>query len=138
MGSSVTTISWVVLCESISRDRFDRISLLGVASHMPVPSLPLVLNEHMVVARLSHVGRADALDVAFGVSTPAGLWVTPDAEDAATVAIAGEYVLIRLHSLPLREEGVHRFEVGLSNGAAASVDVPVWLCEPDNRRQPVH
>ncbi len=131
------TIAWVVLCESTRTDQMNRMSLLGIASHMPVPSLPLVLTEHVVVARLSHQGEREELDVAFGVVTPAGLWVTPEDDNAASVAISGEYLIITLRSLPIRDEGIHRFEVGLGNGSSASVDISVWLCQP-SRELRVH
>jgi hypothetical protein len=51
----VLSISRVVLCESALRDESDRMSLFGIAAHLPVPSLPLVLVEHLVVARLTRV-----------------------------------------------------------------------------------
>lgn len=131
------TIAWAVLCEAISRDENNRLSLFGVASDLPVPSLPLVLTEHLIVARLSN-SDGNELDVTFGVTTPAGLWVTPIDEEAASVDVSGEYLVITLRSLPLRDEGVHRFEVGLSNGSMASVEIPVWLCAPRDVSPRVH
>ena len=86
------SITWVVLCESIFRDQNNRMSLLGVASDLPVPSLPLVLAEHLVVARVSRTPEPQELDVMFGVVTPAGLWVTP-IDEAATVAVSGDFRL---------------------------------------------
>ena len=81
------------------------------------------------MARLSRDHEYDDLNVTFGIVTPDGLWITPTADQAAHVAMSGEYLIIRLQELPLREEGIHRFEVGLSNGSMASLDIPVWLCD---------
>src|SRR5262245_52616349 len=139
--ASMVTIEWVVLCESIYRDQTDRMSLLGIASHLPVPTLPLLLTEHMIVARLSKHGTPEELDVGFGIVTPGGLWVTALDDDAVSVAVSGEYLIITLRALPLRDPGTHRFEVRLSNGSAGSVDIPVWLCQPqphDIKPQHVH
>lgn len=132
------SVDWVVLCESVTRDDKGRLSLVGIASHLPVPSLPLVLVEHTIVARLGHIERRQALDVSFGMVTPGGCWVAPSDDDAATLEVAGEFVIITLRSLPLRSEGIHRFEVGLGNGSAASVDVPVWLCAPRHEPAQLH
>jgi hypothetical protein len=52
--------------------------------------------------------------------------------------MVGDFVIITLRSLPLREEGLHRFEVGLDNGSSARVDIPVWLCAPPEERAHVH
>lgn len=122
-----TSVAWVVLCESVARDETGRLSLFGIASHLPVPSLPLLLMEHRVVARLAHLDASQPIDVSFGIVTPSGHWLAPS-DDAATLEVSGEFIIITLRSLPLREEGVHRLEVGLGNGSAASVDIPVWLC----------
>lgn len=91
-----------------------------------------------MVARLSPHGKREELDVAFGVVTPAGLWVTPGDDDAASVVVSGEYLIISLRSLPLRDEGVHRFEVSLGNGSTASVEIPVWLCQSASEPLRVH
>lgn len=132
------SVAWVVLCESVARDETGRLSLIGIASHLPVPSLPLLLNEHLVVARLADLEAGEALDVSFGIATPAGMWITPAADDAATLEMIGEFVIITLRSLPLREEGLHRFEVGIGNGSTAKVEVPVWLCTPRREQPHVH
>lgn len=133
----MTSIQWVALCEGIVKDDYRRMSLIGIANDLPVPSLPLVLEEHMIVARVSRTGRSEELGVSFGVVTPAGLWVTP-VDDAVEVTVSGDFVVIRIRSLPLRDEGVHRFEVGLSNGSAAAVEVPVWLCAHSPEDMHVH
>jgi len=138
-GTPEATVDWVVVCESIGRDNATgRLSLIGLASHLPVPSLPLLLNEHRVVARLAHLQAGQSVDVSFGIVTPAGLWITPAADDAAELEMVGEFVVITLRSLPLREEGIHRFEVSLANGSAASVEVAVWLCSPRQEHPHVH
>lgn len=58
-----TSVAWVVLCESVARDETGRLSLFGIASHLPVPSLPLLLMEHRVVARLAHLDARQPIDV---------------------------------------------------------------------------
>ncbi len=132
-----TSVAWVVLCESVARDETGRLSLFGIASHLPVPSLPLLLMEHRVVARLAHLDARQAIDVSFGIVTPGGHWIAPG-DDAATLEVSGEFIIITLRSLPLREEGIHRLEVGLGNGSAASAEILVWLCDPLNDRVHVH
>ena len=131
-------IAWVVLCESMFRDDTDRLSLVGIADHLPVPSLPLVLVDHLVVARLTHDVAPEDLDVSFGVMTPRGCWVSPSNDDAVRISVSGNYLIIALRTLPLREEGVYRFAVSLSTGATASVDIPVWLCSTEQLPAQVH
>lgn len=135
---AATSVAWVVLCEAVARDETRRLSLIGIASHLPVPSLPMVLNEHTIVARLALSGRREQIDVSFGVRTPSGSWITPAADDAMSIEVSGEYVIITLRSLPLRSEGIHSFAVCLDNGSSASVDVPVWVCVPSEEDARVH
>src|SRR5262245_22327401 len=120
------------------RDETNRLSLLGIADHLPVPSLPLVLVDHLVVARLTDDASLDDVDVTFGVRTPRGCWVTPSNDAAVRVVMSGEYLIIALQTLPLSQEGLHRFEVSLSSGATASVDIPVWLCSTEQPPTQVH
>ena len=134
----MATIAWVVLCESMFRDDTGRLSLLGIADHLPVPSLPLVLVDHLVVARIMSDAAPEDLDLAFGVRTPSGCWVTPSSDDAARVVISGDYLIISLQTLPLREEGVYRFEVSLGSGSRASVEVPVWLTTVEQPPLQIH
>jgi hypothetical protein len=131
-------IAWVVLCESMFRDETDRLCLLGIADHLPVPSLPLVLVDHLVVAKLTHGSGPEALGVSFGVMTPGGCWVSPSSDATAVVSMSGNYLIVGLRTLPLREEGVHTFEVSLSSGATASVDIPVWLCSTQQPHAQLH
>ena len=119
------SITWVVLCESIFRDQNNRMSLLGVASDLPVPSLPLVLAEHLVVARVSRTPEPQELDVMFGVVTPAGLWVTP-IDEAATVAVSGDFLIIRCG--PWLRDEASIAEVALWEWSSASVEAPVRVC----------
>jgi hypothetical protein len=41
-------IEWALVCELAFLDRHERVSLIGVATHFPVPSLPLAINKIMV------------------------------------------------------------------------------------------
>jgi hypothetical protein len=131
-------VEWVVLCESVARDDTGRLSLIGIASDLPVPSLPLLLVDHLVVARLTRLRAGQTAHVSFGIVTPAGIGITPAADGTASLDMVGDFVIITLRSLPLREEGLHRFEVSLDNGSSATVDVPVWLCAPREERSSIH
>jgi hypothetical protein len=131
-------VDWVVVCESVARDETGRLSLIGIASHLPVPFLPLLLVDHLVVARLTHLKAGQTAQVSFGIVTPAGIGISPAEDGTASLDMIGDFVVITLRSLPLREEGLHRFEVGLDNGSSATVDVPVWLCARQEERPQVH
>jgi hypothetical protein len=131
-------IAWVVLCESVFRDESGRLCLLGIADHLPVPSLPLTLVDHLVVARLTRATGPEDLGVSFGVLTPGGRWVSPSTDVSAGVSMSGDYVIIGLRTLPLREEGIYKFAVSLSSGVTASVDIPVWLCSAEQPPVQLH
>jgi hypothetical protein len=120
-------IDWLQLCELAFFDKTNRLCLIGIARHLPVPKVPLVLTQHMLVAHLVRDQRDEAIDLSLGLLTPSARWITPDGADAVSVEIVDDYVLITLKSLPLREEGLYRFDLSMNDELAASLDMPVWV-----------
>ena len=123
----MASIEWARLCETAFLDRYDRLCLIGVATHFPVPSLPLAVNQLMIAAHIVDVRPDDEFDVGVSVTTPTGLCVTPDASDGFDVEIAGEYVLITLRQMPLTAEGVYRFLVSVGAERPVALDIPVLI-----------
>ena len=123
----MASIEWARLCETAFLDRYDRLCLIGVATHFPVPSLPLAVNQLMIAAHMVDVRPDDEFDVGVSVTTPNGLCVTPDASDGFDVKVAGEYVLITLRQMPLTAEGVYRFLVSVGAAPPVTLDIPVLI-----------
>jgi hypothetical protein len=123
----MASIEWARLCETAFLDRYDRLCLIGVATHFPVPSLPLAVNQLMIAAHIVDVRPDDEFDVGVSITTPAGVCVTPDGSEGFDVEIAGEYVLITLRQMPLTAEGVYRFLVSVGSEPPVSLDVPVLI-----------
>ena len=123
----MASIEWARLCETAFLDRHDRLCLIGVATHFPVPSLPLAVNQLMIAAHMVDVRPDDEFDVGVSVTTPNGLCVTPDESDGFDVEVAGEYVLITLRQMPLTAEGVYRFLVSVGAAPPVTLDIPVLI-----------
>jgi hypothetical protein len=123
----MASIEWARLCETAFLDRYDRLCLIGVATHFPVPSLPLAVNQLMIAAHIVDVRPDDEFDVGVSVTTPTGLCVSPDGSDGFDVEVAGEYVLITLRQMPLTAEGVYRFLVSVGAEPAVTLDIPVSI-----------
>ena len=123
----MASIQWARLCETPFLDRHDRLCLIGVATHFPVPSLPLAVNQLMIAAHIVDVRPDDEFDVGVLVTTPNGVCVRPDGSDGFDVEVAGEYVLITLRQMPLTAEGVYRFLVSVDAGTPVTIDIPVLM-----------
>jgi hypothetical protein len=120
-------IKWAELCELAMVDKCDRLCIIGITTRLPVPSIPLVVRQLMVAARISDVQRGEPLGVGVSMVTPSGQWLAPDQGDGFDVRIDAEYILITLRDIPLYEEGLYRFEVSLNNGEPAKPEVLVGL-----------
>lgn len=131
-------VDWLVLCESAHFDSTHRLCVIGIAKHFPVPTLPVVLHEHTLVAHLAGVTPRSEFDVAFGVRTPSGCWISPEDDDAASLTVVDGYVLITLRSLPFMEVGTYRFEVSANREPPAVLEIPVWLTSSPALSADVH
>ena len=60
-------IDWVVACDLAFFDRQDRLCLVGVTSRLPVPRLPLAINQLMLVARLVDLRTVEQFEVSVAV-----------------------------------------------------------------------
>jgi hypothetical protein len=114
-----------VLCESAFLDRRDRLTVIGIATQFPVPSLPVAINKIMLVARVMGVAPGEEMQVGVAISTPRGRWARPDAS-AFDVDQAGEYLLVTLRDVPLTEAGTYRFALALGSEETI-VEAPVTL-----------
>jgi hypothetical protein len=120
-------IDWLTACELAFLDRQDRLCVIGMTTHLPVPALPLELNQLMLVARLADLRSVEEVGVHVEVVTPAGLFSSPRDPGCLSIEMAGPFVFVTLRGLPLTEEGVYRFEVGLTEQPPNIVSIPVLM-----------
>jgi hypothetical protein len=118
-------VAWALLCELAFLDQQDRLCVVGVTTTLPVPQLPILVNQLMMVARLDGLKMVEEIQVAAAVVSPSGVWRTPSADDGVSIEMAREYVLVTLRGVPLVEEGMYSFRMPISGQPAISVDVPV-------------
>lgn len=114
------------LCELAFLDDCDRLCLVGVTTRLPVPSLPLAVHQLMIAARLVDVTPGETIAVDLSITTPRGR-PTPCPPGDLEISVDGEYILIRLSSLPLTDEGVHRFVLSVGTASQMAFEVPVVL-----------
>ena len=115
------------LCELAFLDNCDRLCLVGVTTRLPVPTLPLAVNQLMIAAHVVDVRPGERIDLGVSIEMPNGLSTSPEQPDGIQVTIYPEYVLITLRQIPLLEEGVYRFTIALGNQEPIVIDVPVLL-----------
>jgi hypothetical protein len=120
-------IEWTLLCELAFLDQQKRLCIVGVTTELPVPRLPLAVNQLMLVARLADLRKTEEIEVAAGVTSPAGIWKTPPRGDGLVIEMAHGYIFVTLRGLPLQEEGVHTFSLMVSGRPPVSLDVPVVM-----------
>jgi len=118
-------VDWTILCELAFLDRQDRLCVVGLTTTLPVPQLPIVVNQLMLVARLDGLKLIEEIQVAAAVVSPSGIWKTPSVDDSVSIEMAREFVLVTLRSIPLAEEGIHSFRLLIGGLPPVSVDVPV-------------
>jgi hypothetical protein len=120
-------IDWLTACELAFLDRQDRLCVIGMTTHLPVPCLPLELNQLMLVARLTDLRSVEEVGVRVEVVTPGGLFSSPRDPGCVSIEMAGTFVFVTLRGLPLTQEGVYRFEVGLTEQPPSVVSIPVLM-----------
>lgn len=118
-------IDWALACALAFFDREDRLCLVGITRHLPVPHLPLAIPDLMLVAKLGDVALDEEREIGVALMAPSGLWTRPTSDDGIVIEIAGDYLLITLRGIPLMEEGVHAFHISLSGQLAAAIELPV-------------
>jgi hypothetical protein len=118
-------IDWVLACDLAFFDRQDRLCLVGITNRLPVPRLPLAIDQLMLVARLVDLRSVEEFEVSVAVLGPSGRWTTPTNGHGVAIEMSGEYVLITLREIPLVEEGVYGFHISLSGQEPAAIDIPV-------------
>jgi hypothetical protein len=115
------------LCELAFLDNCDRLCLIGVTTRLPVPTLPLAVNQLMIAARVVDVRRGESIDLGVSIAMPNGLSTAPEQPDGIQVSIFPEYILITLRQIPLADEGIYRFTVSLGDQDPVVIEVPVLL-----------
>jgi hypothetical protein len=118
-------IDWAVACDLAFFDRQDRLCIVGITNRLPVPRLPLAINQLMLVARLVDLRPVEEIEISVAVLGPSGLWTTPTNGHDMGIEMGGEYVLVTLREIPLIEEGVYGFQINLSGQEPASIEIPV-------------
>ena len=130
-------LDWMQVCELAYFDRQARLCLVGITTHLALPSLPIQMRQLMIVGRIADVTFGETLDVSFAMVTPSGQWLSPS-DDHTHVEVSAGYVVITLRDVPLQEEGPYRFAIQLGSQQLASVVLPVVLLMPDAERIEVH
>jgi hypothetical protein len=120
-------VDWTVLCELAFLDRQDRLCVIGVTTALPVPQLPILVNQLMLVARLDGLRAVEEIEVAAAVVSPTGIWKTPSGDDSVSIEMAREFILVTLRNIPLAEEGIHSFRILIGGQPPATIDVPVVM-----------
>jgi uncharacterized protein DUF6941 len=126
----VARIDWAVACELGFLDAQDRVCLIGVTTRLPVPRLPILVNQLMLVAHLADLRATEELEIAAAIVAPTGLWQTPTDADGLTIEVARDYVFVTLRGIPLYHEGVHSFRLLLSGQPAVAIDIPAIALQP--------
>lgn len=121
-------IEWATLCELAFLDRQERLCIIGILRALPAPTLPISLNQVMLVAKLTDIQPVEQLSVSVRVVTPSGRRVAPTQSEGVIIEMAREYVLATLRDVPMFEAGMYRFQIAIG-GQAVSVDVPVAPAE---------
>jgi hypothetical protein len=122
-------IDWAQLCELAFLDNHHRLCLVGITTRVPVPSLPSVVHQLMIAARIVDVQQGDELDFEVSTLTPRGRSSGHD-QSGLDITVAGDYLLITLRDVRLTEEGVYRFGISAGTGDAVWLDVTVMLSDP--------
>ena len=128
----------LIACEMAFLDRQDRLCLIGITTHLPVPSLPLAVNQLMLVAQLSELQQVEEFGVNVEVIMPNGMFSNPREPECISIEMAGPFVLVTLRNVPLAQEGVYRFEVGLTGQEPSVVTIPVLLASAPEPTVGVH
>jgi hypothetical protein len=120
-------ILWAQLCELAFLDNCDRLCMIGIMSRFPVPSLPIIMRQLMIVARVDDVLPGETVGISVAMTAPNGLSSSPCHEESFEVSAAAEYLFITIRDIPLAEEGLHRFEVLVGGETCLSLEAPVRL-----------
>ena len=120
-------IDWMVACELAYFDRHARLCLVGVATQLALPSLPIEMRQLMLVARLVDRAASEPLDLGFAISTPQGQWLGPTNADDIHIEVASEYILITVRDLPFTEEGMYRFGLRVDSQEFMAIPMPVLV-----------
>jgi hypothetical protein len=126
-ANGMAEIKWAELCELAFIDKYDRLCMIGVTTRFAVPSLPLLVRQIMIAARIDDVRPGDGFAVGISMTTPSGGVVVPNRNDGFDISVAGEYILITLRDVPLSQEGHYRFEVSINEQEPVALEVLVGL-----------
>jgi len=118
-------IEWALLCELALLDHHEHLSMFGITTSFPAPSLPLAIDKIMMVAKLLEVRQGDKIDVGVAISTPCGKSIQP-MSSGFDVEEAGEYLFVTLYGVPIAEAGTHHFALGIGQQEVA-LEIPVTL-----------
>lgn len=120
-------ITSLTACELAFLDRQDRLCLIGITTHLPVPRLPLAMNQLMLVAQLGDLQPVEEFGVSVEIVLPNGLFSSPGESGCISIEMAGRCVMVTLRDVPLPQEGIYRFEVGLTGQKPSVLAIPVLL-----------
>jgi len=118
-------IDWTLLCDSAFFDKQDRLCIVGVIRKLPVATVPVMVREVTMVARLTEIQAIDELAISVGVVFPNGEHGARMGSADVSIDVMGEYIVATLRDIPLHEEGLYRFQIQLRGQPLRSIDLPV-------------
>jgi hypothetical protein len=128
-------IQWAQLCELAFLDDCDRLCMIGLMNRFPVPSLPIVMRQLMIVVRIADTTPGETFGVSVSIAAPDGPWTSPDLGEGLEVGVAGDYLLVTLRDIPLMQEGMYRFQVSMGEDTSLILEAPVRVAsKPATRR----
>lgn len=128
------TTAWALLCHRVLLDDEGRLCLQSLIDSLTVPTLPILVREVTVVAKVANAVITPDLDVRIDIATPDGQWSVPADAEAMQLFVAGDVIVATIRSLPIAAHGVYRFDVSIGGQLAAAVELPVFpAAEPDLR-----
>jgi len=123
----MATLAWLHLCETAFLDNCQRLCVIGLTNRLSVPVVPIAAHQLMLAGLVVDHRPGEEIEIGVAITTPGGLSPSPNDPHCIDISTAGEYVLITLRQLPLREEGVYRFTVSLGEAAGVTLEIPVLV-----------
>jgi hypothetical protein len=134
----MTTVDWAVMCDLAYFDGASRLCMFGIDTVGPVRTLSI--GSHRLAIAIHFLDRDphDGPDVALFVTRPNGEIRAADEVRDFCVESRGDYMLVEMPSMPLREEGLYRFELACGARQPTMCEVTVLVHAQRPARIPLH
>lgn len=134
----MTTVDWAVTCDLAYFDAADRLCMFGIDTSGPMRTLSVGLHRLAIAVHFKDRDPNDEPGLALFVTAPHGEWQAADAARDFCVDSRGEYLLVELPSVPLRDEGIYRFELACGTREPTVCEVRVLVHSGRPARVHVH